>query len=34
MSVKTNLDYQIVASFVTENATTESIAVARGVVSG
>ena len=33
VAVKTNVDYQIVASFVTENETTESIAEALGVIS-
>lgn len=33
VAVKTNVDYQIVASFVTENESTESIAEALGVVS-
>ena len=32
VAVKTNVHYQIVASFVTENETTESIAEALGVV--
>ena len=33
VAVKTNVDYQIVASFVTQNETTESIAEALGVLS-